>query len=66
MAVSSAAIRHVVRAANAPTPNRPAPPNMPTVPKERVRLEKDTETGEKQVSEEVRKERIEAEGDIER
>jgi uncharacterized protein (TIGR02271 family) len=35
-----------------------------TVPKERVRLEKDVETGEEQVSEEVRKERIEAEGDI--
>jgi uncharacterized protein (TIGR02271 family) len=30
-----------------------------TVPKERVRLSKDTETGEEQVSEEVRKERIE-------
>lgn len=36
-----------------------------TVPKERVRLEKDTETGEEQISEEVRKERIEAEGDFE-
>jgi uncharacterized protein (TIGR02271 family) len=36
------------------------------VPKERVRMEKDSETDEKQVSEEVRKERIEAEGDIER
>jgi uncharacterized protein (TIGR02271 family) len=35
-----------------------------TVPKERVRLEKDVETAEEQVSEEVRKERIEAEGDI--
>lgn len=34
-----------------------------TVPKERVRLEKDTETDEETVSEEVRKERIEAEGD---
>jgi uncharacterized protein (TIGR02271 family) len=33
------------------------------VPKERVRLEKDTEVGEETVSEEVRKERIEAEGD---
>ena len=36
-----------------------------TVPKERVRMEKDTETGEKQISEEVRKERIEADGDVE-
>jgi uncharacterized protein (TIGR02271 family) len=34
------------------------------VPKERVRLDKETETTEEQVSEEVRKERIEAEGDI--
>jgi uncharacterized protein (TIGR02271 family) len=34
------------------------------VPKERVRLGKETETSEEQVSEEVRKERIEAEGDI--
>jgi uncharacterized protein (TIGR02271 family) len=34
-----------------------------TVPKERVRLEKDTEVGEETVSEEVRKERIEAEGE---
>jgi uncharacterized protein (TIGR02271 family) len=33
------------------------------VPKERVRLDKDTVTEEQQVSEEVRKERIEAEGD---
>jgi uncharacterized protein (TIGR02271 family) len=33
------------------------------VPKERVRLDKDTVTDEKQVSEEVRKEKIEAEGD---
>ncbi|HEY8583792.1 MAG TPA: PRC and DUF2382 domain-containing protein [Capillimicrobium sp.] len=33
-----------------------------TVPKERVRLDKDTVTEERQVSEEVRKERIEAEG----
>ena len=37
-----------------------------TVPKERVRLEKDVETGERQVSEEVRKERIDAEGDVKR
>jgi uncharacterized protein (TIGR02271 family) len=37
-----------------------------TVPKERVRLEKDTVTDEKTVSEEVRKERIEAEGDLDR
>jgi uncharacterized protein (TIGR02271 family) len=34
-----------------------------TVPKERVRMEKDTVTDEQTVSEEVRKERIEAEGD---
>jgi uncharacterized protein (TIGR02271 family) len=33
------------------------------VPKERVRLDKDTVTEERQVSEEVRKEQIEAEGD---
>jgi uncharacterized protein (TIGR02271 family) len=37
-----------------------------TVPKERVRMEKDSHTDEAQVSEEVRKERIEAEGDLER
>jgi uncharacterized protein (TIGR02271 family) len=36
------------------------------VPKERVRLDKETVTSEEQVSEEVRKERIEAEGDISR
>jgi uncharacterized protein (TIGR02271 family) len=35
-----------------------------TVPKERVRLDTETVTDERQVSEEVRKERIEAEGDI--
>jgi uncharacterized protein (TIGR02271 family) len=35
-----------------------------TVPKERVRLEKDVEAGEETISEEVRKERIEAEGDL--
>jgi uncharacterized protein (TIGR02271 family) len=34
-----------------------------TVPKERVRLDKDTVVDEQQVSEEVRKERIEVEGD---
>jgi uncharacterized protein (TIGR02271 family) len=34
-----------------------------TVPKERVRLEKDVETGEEQVSEQVRKERIEVDDD---
>jgi uncharacterized protein (TIGR02271 family) len=34
------------------------------VPKERVRLDKEVEQGEQQVSEEVRKEQIEAEGDI--
>jgi uncharacterized protein (TIGR02271 family) len=34
-----------------------------TVPKERVRLDKDVETGQETISEEVRKERIEAEGD---
>jgi|SRR5215217_478501 len=37
-----------------------------TVPKERVRLEKDVETDEETISEEVRKERIESEGDIDR
>jgi uncharacterized protein (TIGR02271 family) len=37
-----------------------------TVPKERVRMDKDAVTDEAQVSEEVRKERIEAEGDIDR
>ena len=37
-----------------------------TVPKERVRLEKDVETDHETVSEEVRKERIESEGDIRR
>jgi uncharacterized protein (TIGR02271 family) len=36
------------------------------VPKERVRLDKETETTEERVSEEVRKEQIEAEGDIDR
>jgi stress response protein YsnF len=36
------------------------------VPKERVRLDKDSVTEDAQVSEEVRKERIEAEGDLER
>jgi uncharacterized protein (TIGR02271 family) len=34
-----------------------------TVPKERVRMDKDTVTDERHVSEEVRKERIDAEGD---
>jgi len=37
-----------------------------TVPKERVRMEKESVTDEAQVSEEVRKEQIEAEGDIDR
>jgi uncharacterized protein (TIGR02271 family) len=37
-----------------------------TVPKERVRLEKDTVTDEHQVSEEVRKEQIDADGDVDR
>ena len=37
-----------------------------TVPKERVRLEKDVEADEATVSEEVRKERIESEGDVNR
>jgi uncharacterized protein (TIGR02271 family) len=37
-----------------------------TVPKERVRMEKDALTEEAQISEEVRKERIEADGDINR
>jgi uncharacterized protein (TIGR02271 family) len=36
------------------------------VPKERVRMEKESVTGEAEVSEEVRKEQIEADGDIER
>ena len=36
-----------------------------TVPKERVRLDKDVHTDEETVSEDVRKERIEAEGDAE-
>ena len=35
-----------------------------TVPKERVRLDKDTVTEEQTVSEEIRKERIEVEGDV--
>jgi uncharacterized protein (TIGR02271 family) len=35
-----------------------------TVPKERVRLEKDVETEEEQISETVRKERVEQEGDV--
>jgi uncharacterized protein (TIGR02271 family) len=34
-----------------------------TVPKERVRLDKDVETGEEQVSEQVRKERVEVQDD---
>jgi uncharacterized protein (TIGR02271 family) len=37
-----------------------------TVPRERVRMIKDVETDEREVSEEVRKERIEAEGDVDR
>ena len=37
-----------------------------TVPKERVRMEKESVTDEAQVSEEVRKEQIEADGDIQR
>jgi uncharacterized protein (TIGR02271 family) len=37
-----------------------------TVPKERVRMEKESVTDEAQVSEEVRKEQIEADGDIDR
>jgi uncharacterized protein (TIGR02271 family) len=37
-----------------------------TVPKERVRMEKDIETDEEQISEDVRKERIETEGDTDR
>src|SRR3954467_7891815 len=36
-----------------------------TVPKERVRFDKDVQTGEETVSEDVRRERIEAEGDAE-
>ena len=34
------------------------------VPKERVRMDRDTVTDEETVSEEVRKERIEADGDV--
>ena len=34
------------------------------VPKERVRMDRDVVTDEETVSEEVRKERIEAEGDV--
>jgi uncharacterized protein (TIGR02271 family) len=37
-----------------------------TVPKERVRLDKETVTGEETVSDEVRKEQIEADGDVDR
>jgi uncharacterized protein (TIGR02271 family) len=37
-----------------------------TVPRERVRLEKDTVTGEEQVADEVRKEQVEVEGDRDR
>ena len=37
-----------------------------TVPKERVRMDKESVTEEAQVSEEVRKERIEADGDLDR
>jgi stress response protein YsnF len=36
-----------------------------TVPKERVRLDKDVRTDEETVSEDVRRERIEADGDAE-
>ena len=35
-----------------------------TVPKERVRMDRDTVTDEETVSEQVRKERIETEGDV--
>jgi sporulation protein YlmC with PRC-barrel domain len=37
-----------------------------TVPKERVRMDRDTVIDERQVSDEVRKERIEADGDVRR
>jgi uncharacterized protein (TIGR02271 family) len=37
-----------------------------TVPKERVRMDKESVTDEAQVSEEVRKEQIEADGDLDR
>jgi uncharacterized protein (TIGR02271 family) len=37
-----------------------------TVPKERVRLDKETVTGEQTVSDEVRKEQIETDGDVDR
>ena len=36
------------------------------VPKERVRMEKDSVTDEAEISEEVRKERIDADGDVDR
>jgi hypothetical protein len=36
------------------------------VPKERVRMDKETRVEEEQVSQEVRKERIEAEGELDR
>jgi stress response protein YsnF len=36
------------------------------VPKERVRMDKETMTDEQTVSDEVRKEQIEAEGDLDR
>ncbi|CAN5309583.1 PRC and DUF2382 domain-containing protein [soil metagenome] len=38
--------------------------NKRVVPKERVRMSKDTVTEEREISEELRKERIEAEGDV--
>jgi uncharacterized protein (TIGR02271 family) len=38
--------------------------NKQVVPKERVRMSKDTVTDEREVSEDLRKERIEAEGDV--
>ena len=44
-------------------PRRGAGGREGVVPKERVRMETDTVTDERTVSEEVRKERIEAEGD---
>lgn len=37
-----------------------------TVPKERVRLSKESVTDEREVSEEIRKEQIEAEGEVRR
>ena len=45
------------------TPRSPSSEKR-TVPKERVRIDRDTVTDEQTVSEQVRKERIEADGDV--